>query len=67
MKTIILFNSKDNSYTIIGTNYTDEQAAKEIENLRKDSLPAFSIVQDYLHYEKADAEAHVNKIMAAKK
>ena len=59
MKTVILFYKKDSSWSIIGINYTDEEAKKEVDNLRKDSLPAYEFTQGKRYDNEKDAEKSI--------
>jgi len=68
MKSIILFNSKDQSISIIGRNYTDQEATNELINLRSSNLPAFTIDQKGKHLTSdKEGEFLVNEIMSKRK
>lgn len=35
MKSVILFNKREMTYSVIGINYTDDEAKKEVDNLKE--------------------------------
>ena len=59
MKTVILFYSKDSSWTIIGINYSDEDAKAEVDRLRKDKLPTYEFNQRKRYNNESEAEKSI--------
>lgn len=49
MKLILLFNTRNQSYTLIDHNLEDADAKRETDTLRQQGLPAFSHHQPTLH------------------
>ena len=34
MKSVILFNKRESTYAVVGMNYSDEEASKEVDRLK---------------------------------
>ena len=61
MKSVILFNPEDMTYAVVGMNYTDEEASKEVENLKEEG--AFHVDQCGKRYEsESELEARMDEV-----
>jgi hypothetical protein len=56
LKLILLFNSRDESFTVVSHNLSEGDADGEIKRLRGEELPAYSLAQSGEHA-AADAES----------
>jgi len=62
MRSIILFNSRDKSYSVVGTNYSNDECDSEVANLREQGLPAQHLDQAGKHFTESDVDNRVNEI-----
>ncbi len=49
MKLVLLFNTRNRNYTLIDHNLSEREASTQINSLRKQSLPAFTLDQPTPH------------------
>ncbi len=49
LKLVMLFDSRKQTYCVCSHNLTAEEAAQELEELRRDGLPAFTVEQRSRH------------------
>jgi hypothetical protein len=63
LKSIILFNTRDESYSVIGFNYSETEAAQEIDRIKRDMIPVFTLEQDHEFKSEKEVEDLVNKRM----
>jgi hypothetical protein len=49
LKLVMLFNARNQSYCVCSHNLTTEEASQELDTLRRDGLPAFTVEQRSRH------------------
>jgi len=52
LKLVMLFNARNQTYCICSHNLTAEEASQELDRLRRDRLPAFTVEQRQYHRAK---------------
>jgi|GEM_PF-3922711 len=52
LKLVMLFNAQNQTYCICSHNLPPEEASQELDRLRRDRLPAFSVEQRCYHRAK---------------
>lgn len=55
LKLVMLFNARNQTYCICSHNLTAEEASQELDRLRRDRLPAFTVEQRS-HHRAKDAD-----------
>lgn len=61
MKSVILFNRREMTYAVVGMNYTDEEASREVEVLKDKG--GFHVDQQGRTYaSESELEARMNEI-----
>lgn len=61
MKSVILFNQRDMTYAVVGINYSDEEASKEVDRLKAEG--GFHVDQNGKTYSsEAELDARMNEL-----
>ena len=55
LKLVMLFNARNQTYCVCSHNLTAEEASRELDRLRRDRLPAFTVNQP-CHHRAKDAD-----------